>query len=344
MGNLGAMKDMVNGLPRDVRAQIMRDTGNLNPKALGMAKSQAQRKAIAIIALDVAALYVGNSLLQSGLNVLRGDKTMGEEGQGYVDRMSRMMESVKDDPRHLLQPLHLIESLSATAENEPGKQERLFAGYTADGQAIYARNPVGKIGEEFVGWAFSPLDMFKRKMSTTARPLWQTLSNDKGFGRKIYDPNARTMAEYGENLMKIVGHFMTAQTPEGQLTGAKNLITGEGDQKLNALQTFGPVSGVTFSRGAPGGPAMGELYKAREQHQHKVNEALPDIRKMIKRGDVDGAREKMNALGIAPGLQRYYIRTTEDPSTRLSPRARQDFNRYATPEQKERMMRRLEGR
>ena len=76
----------------------------------------------------------------------------------------------------------------------------------------------------------------------------------------------------------IAQHLAVAQTPEGQIRAAADLATGQGDRKLNLLQTLGPVAGVTFSKGAPGGPAMGELYHAREQHQFKVNEALPEIR------------------------------------------------------------------
>jgi hypothetical protein len=208
-----------------------------------------------------------------------------------------------------------------------------------DGTAIYARNPAGKIGEEFVGYLTGPLDMLRRKLGTVARPVWQILANDKGFGRKVYDPNADTPAKYLKNMGKIVAHIFEAQTPEGQIRAAIDLAKGEGDTKLNALQAFGPVAGVTFSRGAPGGPAQGELYRAREKHNYAVNEALPEIRRMIRRGDEKGAIQRMNDLGIAPGLQNFYLRTTRNPALRLSPRAVEDFYRYATPEERERFTR-----
>lgn len=336
LGNIGAMKDMFNGMPKDVRAQIERDVGSLDPKAMAYIKSYARRKAVAIIGLDIALMYIGNSLLQSGLNVLKGDKTLDEEGRGYIERMNSMMKHVEENPWALLQPFHLMESLSSTSENEPGKQDRVRVGYTNDGQAIYLRNPAGKIGEEFVGWATSPLDMMRRKMSTMARPAWQIMSNDKGFGRKVYDPNADSVGKYTKNIAKIFEHIATAQTPEIQISGAKNLITGEGDPTLSKFQTFGPLVGVTASRGAPGGPAMGELYKGREKHQFSVNEALPEIRRLIKsekEGDFDKAIDKMSDLGIPKALQKFYIRTTQDPSTRLTPKAAKDFYRYATPDE-----------
>jgi len=74
LGNLGIMKDMFNGLPRNVRAQVERDVGSLDPKAAGYIKSLAQRKAISVVMLDMGLMFLRNSLLQSGLNVMRGDK------------------------------------------------------------------------------------------------------------------------------------------------------------------------------------------------------------------------------------------------------------------------------
>jgi hypothetical protein len=69
------------------------------------------------------------------------------------------------------------------------------------------RNPAGKIGEEFVGYMNGPLDMMRRKLGTIARPGWQIMANDKGFGRKVYDPNADTPAKYVANLGRIAAHI-----------------------------------------------------------------------------------------------------------------------------------------
>jgi hypothetical protein len=284
-------------------------------------------------------MYLGNSLLQSGLNVMKGDKTLDQESQGYADRLSAALQRVRDHPLSLLQPLDLAQSLSSTAEHEPGKQDRILVGHTKDGTAIYARNPVGKIGEEFTGYLSGPLDMLRRKLGTIARPGWQLLANDKGFGRKVYDPNADTPEKYLKNAGAIASHFATSQIPEIQLSSAADLATGQGDRTLALAQTFGPVAGVTFSKGAPGGPAAGELFRAQEQHRFDVSEAMPDIRKMIQNGDQAGARAQMRDLGIPPGLQNFYVRTTLNPAARFSPRAIQQFNQYATPEQRERFQR-----
>jgi hypothetical protein len=179
--------------------------------------------------------------------------------------------------------------------------------------------------------------MLKKKEGTIARPIMQIINNDAGFGRPIYDKTADTPAKYATSIWAIVKHLVESQLPMGQINAASDLVHGEGDSKISAFQLLGPLAGVTFSKGAPGGPAVGEMYAAREAHEFAVNQALPDIRRQIQRGDIAGATRQMNILGIQPGLQRFYIRTTMNPAMRLSPRSLKDFYQYATPGQQLRM-------
>ncbi len=356
LGNLGAMKDMLTGLPKDVMAQIERDAGfpqgsidatgpeaeaaaQTAQTAARYARSMARRKAMTVVALDMGLMYVGNSILQSAINAMRGDTTLDQEMRGYADRLAAKLQATKEHPLELLQPFKFIGDISATSQNEPNKGDRLKVGYAADGTAIYARNPAGKIGEEFTGYLTGPLDMIRRKLGTIARPAWQVMNNDAGFGRKVYDPTADTPAKYLANLGRIVTHLVGSQLPEGQLGALQDLVKGDGDPKVNALQAFGPVAGITFSKGAPGGPGVGELYQAKAMHDYAVDAALPDIRKQIQRGDLAGAQQRMTELGVAPGLQKFYIKTSINPSTRLGGRTLRDFYQYATPEQRDRMER-----
>jgi hypothetical protein len=354
IGNLGVLKDVFTGLPKDVIAQIERDAGfgkgsidaadtDAVAGAIAYAKttsrSMARRKAMAVVALDMGLMYVGNSILQNVMNVLVNDSTVDKEMHGYATRFQAKLQSMKEHPLELVQPLKLLEDLSATSENEPDRKDRVRVGSAADGTSIYARNPVGKIGDEFLGYMTGPLDMMRKKMGTIARPAWQIMNNDAGFGRKVYDPDADTPAKYLTNIGKIVAHIAGSQLPEGQIGAASDLIKGEGDKKVNLMQALGPFAGVTFSKGAPGGPAVGEMYSARAQHDFQVNQALPDIRKQILRGDIPGAQDQMKQIGIPAGLQRFYIRSTLNPATRMSPKAVKDFYGYATPEQKARFLR-----
>ncbi len=351
MGNLGALKDVLTGLPKDVLAQIERDggfragaiagadTATAGEAAVSYAKSMARRKAMSIVALDMGLMYVGNSILQNVANVLFNDSTLDKEMHGYAERLSASLQERSEHPLKLLQPLDFLQSLSATAENEPGRQDRIRIGNAKDGTAIYARNPVGKIGEEFLGYLTGPLDMLRKKLGTVARPTWQVMANDAGFGRKVYDPDADTPEKYLANMGAIAKHFAGAQFPTGQFNALSDLVKGEGDSKVAALQAFGPFAGVTFAKGAPGGQGVGELYHARAQHDYAVQAALPDIRRQIQNGDVAGAQQRMNELGIPPGLQKFYVKTSLTPATRLGGRTLRDFYLYGTEEQKRRMER-----
>ena len=335
--NLGIFKDALTGLPGDLRAQIERDSGALNDTAEKFANSFARRKAGAIILTDLALFYAGTSILQNIANVMFNDHTLDQEMHGYAVRLKTAVQKRIDHPLSLLQPIDFVHSLTAQSENEPGHQGQIHVGYDKDGTAIYARNPAGKFAEEMLSYMTGPLDMMRRKQGTFLRPGLQILENDKGFGRKIYDPDAKTTLDQMANMGRIAEHFMEAQLPENQLGALASLIKGEGDPKVNSLQAFGPLAGATFSKGAPGGPAVGEMYAARQRHDFQVQLELPDIRKLIQGGQLAEARERMTNLGIPPGLQKFYIRTTLNPSTRLGGRTLKDFYQYATPEERERL-------
>ncbi|MGY4622013.1 hypothetical protein ACVWZ4_007240, partial [Bradyrhizobium sp. USDA 4472] len=352
LGNLGVMKDMLTGLPKDVLAQIERDAGfragsiegaaEIAENAKTSAAAVARRKAISVVTLDIALMYAGNSILQSAFHVMLGQGGWSEEGHAYLRRLRDVVNDGAAHPLSLLNPLWISSipgKLSATADNEPGRQNRVMIGTAKDGTAIYARNPVGKIGDEFAGYFDGPIDMLRKKEGTLARPLLQIYSNDAGFGRKLYDPNAETLSERAGVIGAIAKHLIASQLPVGQISAFSDLVKGEGDKFVNLAQAFGPFAGVTFSKGAPGGPAVGEMYDAKSRHEFAVNQALPDIRRQIKRGDVDGAISAMTELDIPQGLQRWYIKTTLNPALRMSPRAVQDFYLHATDEQKQRFER-----
>lgn len=318
LGNIGAMKDTINGLPRDVQAQIMRDAGTLMH---GKAVKYAKRKARQILMMDMALAYAMNTAFQSGVRGAMGT-TGSQIGDEYLERVDALLKKTKEHPLDVLaHPFATIESMTEMAHNEPTRKDRVLVGYQDDGTAIYGRNPAGKIGEEFIGWLTSPLEMSKKKMSTTLRPLAQAYINDKGFGRKVYNPHDPA----AKQLWDIVVNFMEAQTPAESIKGGWELATGQGtpdERRLNALKTFGPLAGITFSKGAPGGPAVGEMYRAKEKFDIPVQEALPEIRKMIKRGKMEEAVLKMTELKMDANYQRYVIRSTLAPASRITKRGR----------------------
>ena len=58
---------------------------------------------------------------------------------------------------------------------------------------------------------------------------------------------------------------------------------------------------------------------------------------LIRSGKLEEARVRMHELGIPIGLQKYYIRTTLNPATRLSGRALRDFRLYGSPDDIQRL-------
>jgi len=338
-GNLGVMKDMVSGLPRDVQAQLGRNLTELERKA---ATSIARRKAIGTVMVDVGLMYLSNAILQSGIEALREDKGLDDVGRDYAERIGEMLSRARESPLDLLNPLHDVEmlrSISPLSTNEPGKDERVRLGYREDGTAVYIRSPVGKIGEEFEGWATRPLEMWRNKEGTIVRPLFNILENDRGFGgrvEQVYNRNPDGLGERAKVLGDILWEFMRSQTPELQLRAAGRMLSGKGDW-VDTAQALAPFAGFTVSRGAPGGEAIGELYQASGEHEYKVRSALPEVRDLVRDGKYDEAQQKLEDLQVPPKLQRYYMKVYGTPEARLSPRAMRDFQRYSTPEQRRRM-------
>lgn len=336
LGNLGALKDMFAGLPKDLQSQIKISSGEL---ALQAAQSYARRKAIATFVIDVGLMYVANSLLQDWLQ--REQFSGWKDWMGsYANRGGTLYDKLKSDPIAVIShPFNSLESLTSTGENEPGKEERIKWGEDATGTNIYVRLPTGKIGEEFANYANFPtgtMKQVKAKFSTFLRPIYETFTNDKGFGQKVYDEsqNASTL----KNIGKVVWNFMKAQVPSDQILAAYDLASGHGDD-MDAKKIVGPFVGLTFSKGAPGGPAVGEMYQESRDHQDKVTQIMPDVKRALKLGDEERARELMESADMTPREIATTIRHIESPETRLSASAMRHYNKHAGEESKERMER-----
>lgn len=383
LGNIGSMKDMFVGLPRDVKSQIMRDMG---PNALRDISRTAKNKARMIVAIDLAMAYIGYGILQSMVNVIgvvgtgatlggalaggalgaRFGKTgqilgtaagmaagyalsgggwgsddekkkLEEELAGYSRRIKKAANHIYEHPYMVLSPLKFLEDVGATGDNEPGRKDRILVGYERDGTAIYARVPTGKIGEEFAGWGSSALDMMHRKLSPWTRAASEIWSNDKGFGRKVYDKNAESPDEMVRNVARILTHLAAAPFPVDWLKSVKDAMfrPSDGARTTDILKAVGPLVGTTFSKGAPGGPAVGTLFREREKKDFAMQEALPDIRRLIEDKKTDEARKMMVDLGVSPKLRAYYLRVYGNPAIRLNSRRMQELARGLSPDDKE---------
>ncbi len=283
LGNLGVMKDMFTGLPRDAQALISRDLGET---ARAQTVSYARAKAIRTFAVDIALFYGMNAALQTGLDMMLRDK-----------------------------------------------RNRVFWTTAKDGTALYLRSPVGKVGEEFAGWLQEPMAMVKRAEGTLMRPITNLFMNDRGFGRKVYDPNAQGVGGVAENVGRIAWEFMRSQVPEAQFNSLSRVLSGE-SKEGDVPQALLPFAGLTVSRGFPGGPEAGTLFDARKKHEEQVREAMPGINELLRTGKTADAVKQMTGLGMTQGMINYRIKVAQHPEARVSPSALKRFEREATPEEK----------
>lgn len=333
IGNLGVMKDMISGLPKDVQAQILRDAG---PIAAFAAKGAAQKAAIKSFAVDIALMYAANSALQTGFDSLKRDKSLDEIEREYVERFNNMLAHEKENPSDLLKPFGMLESLTPMYANEPGKEQRVLYDYDKTGTAIYVRLPTGKIGEEFLSWTTSPLDILKRKEGTVARPIIQMLTNDRGYGRKVYDDNLPGYKGAFKAAGNIAWNFLSQQFPVDSLNSALDIARHQSDEN-DALKVIGPLFGLTFSKGAPGGPEVGMLYTTERMHRAEISDAMPDIKRYIKQGNMEDAVKRMYDAHMTPQEIRATIKFSMMPRARLTPQKMKQFFQTASPEQKQKM-------
>lgn len=335
IGNLGVMKDIMTGLPSDVKAQILRDVGEEGLKA---GVKVGRRKATAAFAIDIALMYAGNSLLQDFLDKMERDKTLDQIERGYVDRFKKLMADHSSTPWDLLNIPADFQALSSTSSNEPGKENRIhFSDDPKTGTAYYMRAPQGKVGEEFIGWMTSPLEMLRKKLSPIASPLVDIYKNEDYFGHPVYDKEAAGLSGAAENLGKVVMHFMKAQVPADSIVTTYNALTGSSVKEIEYMKAAGPLAGLTLSKGYPGGPEAGILAATMKRHESEISDALPKVKKAIESDDEAGARKILDDLSLNAREQKYIINHYKNPAGKVNVRSMRKFERFATPEEKELM-------
>ena len=332
LGNLGAVKDAINGLPRDVRAQIKQSGGEA---ALLSVRSRARRIAVAALLLDVGLIgFAGNAMLQSAIEVASGRHTIEREARGYVDRFVKTLQ------RPAANPFAVLQGLTPMSEHEPGKQNRILIGFEKDGTGIYLRNPLGKYAEDISDYFVQPIQTMKNMMSPYAHAAMGLITHRDTIDREIYDPYADTPARVLRAVGDYVGYVLQGAGPTSSIQAASDLVTGSAKSPAFAAgQIIGGGLGMAFSHGAAGGPLRGEMGMARRQHEFDVQHDLPAIRKLLVTGKRTEAVTELRKLGVPQGLMRYYIQQAEHP--RSSPDQIRKVLEYATPEQRERILRQI---
>lgn len=347
MGGLGQIKDLFTGLPRDVRAQIARDQG---PQAEKDAASRSRRRALGVLIADLGIYALGNSLIQSAANVLLNGNSINDEAKGYLQRFLGQIGELGEHPTKILNPfwvLGLPEKLMSTADNEPGKTNRILVGRKDDGTGIYVRNPLGKFPEDLFDYGLRPAEVARRIESPFMRMVMALRANDRGFGRPLYDPYGGLDQAFVSNAWEIAKFVGEGVTPYSSLIEpaadlAKKAVGVETPNSAvgDLARIGGGFLGLTTSQGFPGGPEKGELHLSERATQYRLRFAMPQIRDAVKLGHIDDAIDIMTRIGLTADQQRQVLRSIEVPS-HISPRRMQRFEVQGSPEAKERMERRL---
>jgi len=345
IGGAGQIKDLLNGLPRDVRAQIERDQG---PQAALNAQARGRRIARSVLLADLGIYVASNSLLQSAANVLLNDVSLDDELKGYVRRFLDQGHQIAENPLRLLNPfwvLDLPERLMSTSDNEPGKHARILVGREEDGTGIYVRNPAGKFPEDIFDYIQRPVQTLNRITSPFVRLGLGIFGNNKGFNRPIHDPYSGLDQSFLSNAVDIAKFVAEGVTPFTSLIepvvdlAKKGVGVKTGNSAaMDVGKLLGSAFGVTISKGFPGGPEKGEMFAVRKKSEYDTNRAMPAIRDAIKTGEIDKAVNMMLDLHMTPREQSRVFDSVSNPS-RVSPGQMRRFQMTAPDEAKERVER-----
>lgn len=345
MTNLGAYKDLLGGMPKDVQAQIRMRTFEIQ-RALGKTEGQAagtadkaiskvqaiaRKKAASVLVLDIAAMATVTSLAQA----LWQGQTGQQIGDDFKERLAKLGLKLKEDPMAVLgHPLDAISSLSQGADNPHGKEDRVRVGEDEQGNSYYARLPVGKVGEELkqYGNLATGLHLLHNKMSTFLRPIADLTANEDFTGKRIINPEDNVL----QQVAKFGAYWVKSQMPAEEIASLGRAVQGKADT-MDKLKLLGTATGVSVSK-VSGGDAVAEMrYQNREQ-QAKLRDVLPDVREAIRRDDMDKAMKLLEDAGQDPRESARTIRQIENPD-RTSKQSLRQFNRHATSEERDKLER-----
>ena len=339
-GNIGALKDMITGMPKDVQAQIMQNSGQA---ALATATSMARRKAAGAFLMDIGIMYASQSLAQDMVDYLRNGHDVHPILKGYLDRLHALMSKPVTTPVGMINAvLQAPGSLISTANNEPRLKNRVVIGHetapgNTQGAAIGMRLPFGKIGEDFTGWLTAFNETLHNKMSQFAKPMVQAFQNDNGVGQPLYDKNASGVEGWGKAIGAVAWNFMRQQIPLDPIESAVDWAKGNATD-VDKFKVVGPLVGLTFKKGDSGGAEAGVMHQAEARYQTAKQQVMPQINDAMKAGDEEHARELMQSINMPPPEQHAIIKRWRNPeAAAMQPQSQKKFQRIATPEERDQL-------
>jgi hypothetical protein len=286
LGNLGVIKDMMNGAPQHIRATIEQMA---SPQVADQAQAALKRKAQSAFIMDVGIMLAANSGAQLLAQTLIRGWSMGlpQAAQDVYDEW--VTETKQSFSKVGQNPLNAFGFLPQY-HNEPGKQQRVHVGNDSEGRGVYFRLAAGKIGEEFLGWFTHPGDMVLNKLSPQLRPFLELAIGEDTLHRPILKPDPKTIGDYLSNAGRTVTHLFQAQLPIGAIGGLHDVVTGAkgGDPFIAAAKVAVPFTGLgQLSSGYPGGPEAGKIAGYKRSKQFDIKQAYPAATRAAQSGAPD---------------------------------------------------------
>jgi hypothetical protein len=334
--NLGLYKDATLGMPKAVQSQIIEAGGGI--AGTKWANSKVRRAASAALVKDIAFVYVLNSMLQNAVQMWKAENKE-EAFDDIIDQYDNNSERYAELANGPLSAIYNLDELAAGSINDPGKENRVFIGNKPDGTALYARSPLGKVGEDLLKAATSPIELGWNKVSPTVGFIAGVALNDKskqrGFDIEVYDPDGNTL----ENIRDMFYYFAEAHTPSDYIEALIGAARGDKDATLKWRAYLQPL-GISFSKGYPGGPLGGTVRKREEAYMRSIRRHGPEIRRLIENGDFDGAMQETIKAGMRPQEIAAFLRSKAAPH--ITEKQISDFLQIADEVETKRLMHQFE--
>jgi hypothetical protein len=280
LGNLGVMKDALKGAPPHILAAIEAAGGD-KAKLLPLLR----RKAQAAVALDVGLHVVGNAVLTVMFSTMLHAGSLGLVGaaeNAYQEWKAHALTSLASTSSNPL----LVAGVWPQHWNEPGKQDRVYAGNDPEGRGIYVRPMTGKVGEEMIGWLTKPNELLANKENPMISGLLDLLPNlHDRWGRALTNQDPKTIGDYLDNAGAIVTHLVGGLLPAQAIRDIAEAATGP-DRGMAALRFGAQATGMAqISQGFPGGPRAGEEFAAKKRDDAIEATLWPSVRQAMAVGD-----------------------------------------------------------
>ena len=325
VGNIGAVKDTVYGLPAGLAAKIYADVGNAaGDKAMKASVGKARMG----IAADLGMSMLLTAVTASAIKSLLDDETLDDIGKGYIRRFSEMGKEIAEHPMNPVSynPYQVL----PTNDNEEGKKSRIDIGSNEIGQHEYIRLPAGKVVEDTIGWLTEPFDTFKKKESPIVHSVWQAVTDDQGFGKPVKDPEGNVLT----NISQSIGHVLKAQIPYDSMMTIYDMTQGVGT-KLDAHKTAGFITGFSASEGNQRGPEGAIDFAVADRIKKQQAYAMDEVKRDLKYGKEESAADTLEKIGLTPMEINKIIRHQTSPQGGESRKMIRDFNMHSTDKEQE---------